>query len=115
MKYFLIAGEASGDLHASRLMMELQEADPGAQFRFMGGDLMASVADGMVMHYRETSYMLADVFFHLRKIFRNMRILKRSLIQWQPDVLIPVDYPGFNLRMSRFAYGHGLKVFYFIT
>jgi len=115
MKYFLIAGEASGDLHASRLMKELQESDPGAQFRFMGGDLMASVAEGMVMHYRETSYMLADVFFHLRKIFRNMRILKRNLLQWQPDVLIPVDYPGFNLRMSRFACMHGLRVFYFIS
>jgi len=115
MKYFLIAGEASGDLHASRLMQELQEADPEARFRYMGGDLMGAVAEGRVMHYRETSYMLADVFFHLRKIFRNMRILKRSLLEWQPDVMIPVDYPGFNLRMSRFAFGHGIRVFYYIS
>ncbi|TFH22091.1 MAG: lipid-A-disaccharide synthase, partial [Bacteroidia bacterium] len=115
MKYFLIAGEASGDMHASRLMKELQEADPGADFRYMGGDLMKAESEGMVMHYRETSYMMADVFLHLGKIFRNMRIIKRTILQWQPDVLIPVDYPGFNLRMSRFAYTHGIKVFYYIS
>lgn len=115
MKYFLIAGEASGDLHASRLMQELKEADPEAEFRYMGGDLMSEVSEDMLMHYRETSYMMADVFFHLGKIFRNMRILKRALLQWQPDVFIPVDYPGFNLRMSRFAYTHGIKVFYYIS
>jgi lipid-A-disaccharide synthase len=115
MKYFLIAGEASGDLHASGLMKELREADPEAEFRYMGGDLMGALSEGMVMHYRETSYMLADVFLHLGKIFRNMRILKRSLLEWQPDVFIPVDYPGFNLRMSRFACAHGLRVFYYIS
>lgn len=102
-------------MHASGLMKELRKADPEAEFRYMGGDLMGAVSEGMVMHYRETSYMLADVFFHLGKIFRNMRILKRSLLEWQPDVLIPVDYPGFNLRMSRFACTHGLRVFYFIS
>ena len=115
MKYFLIAGEASGDLHASRLMKELQEADPQAEFRYMGGDLMKEVSEGMVMHYRETSYMLADVFLHLGKILRNMRVLKRSILRWKPDVVIPVDYPGFNLRMSRFAFSRGLRVFYFIS
>ncbi|MCK5066774.1 MAG: lipid-A-disaccharide synthase [Bacteroidales bacterium] len=115
MKYFLIAGEASGDLHASNLMKGLQEADSGAEFRYMGGDLMRGVSDGMVMHYRETSYMMLDVLFHLGKIFRNMRKLKRTILQWQPDVLIPVDYPGFNMRMSRFAYTHGIKVFYYIS
>ena len=102
-------------MHASRLMKELQEADPGADFRYMGGDLMKAESEGMVMHYRETSYMMADVFLHLGKIFRNMRIIKRTILQWQPDVLIPVDYPGFNLRMSRFAYTHGIKVFYYIS
>ncbi len=115
MKYFLIAGEASGDLHASNLMKGLQEADPGAEFRYMGGDLMRGVSDGMVMHYRETSYMMLDVLFHLGKIFRNMRKIKRTILQWQPDVLIPVDYPGFNMRMSQFAYTHGIKVFYYIS
>ncbi len=115
MKYFLIAGEASGDLHASRLMKELQEADPQADFRYMGGDLMKEVSDGMVMHYRETSYMLADVFLHLGKILRNMRLLKRTILRWKPDVVIPVDYPGFNLRLSRFAFSRGLRVFYYIS
>lgn len=115
MKYFLIAGEASGDLHASNLMREILEADPRAEFCYMGGDLMKEVAEGMVMHYRETSYMLLDVLFHLRKIFRNMRILKRKLLQWEPHVFIPVDYPGFNLRISRFASTHGIRVFYFIS
>jgi lipid-A-disaccharide synthase len=115
MKYFLIAGEASGDLHASRLMKELQEADPEADFQYMGGDLMKEVSDGMVMHYRETSYMLADVFLHLGKILRNMRLLKRTILHWEPDVVIPVDYPGFNLRMSRFAFSRGLRVFYYIS
>jgi lipid-A-disaccharide synthase len=115
MKYFLIAGEASGDLHASNLMQELKEADPEAEFRYMGGDLMSAVSEGMVMHYRETSYMLADVFLHLGKIFRNMRIIKSMLLQWQPDVLIPVDYPGFNMRMARFAFTRGIKVFYYIS
>jgi lipid-A-disaccharide synthase len=115
MKYFLIAGEASGDLHASNLMKGLQEADPGAEFRYMGGDRMRGVSDGMMMHYRETSYMMLDVLFHLGKIFRTMRAIKRTIIQWQPDVLIPVDYPGFNMRMSRFAYTHGIKVFYYIS
>lgn len=115
MKYFLIAGEASGDLHASRLMQELKEADPKAEFRYMGGDLMSAVSEGMVMHYRETSYMFADVFLHLGKIFRNMRIIKQNLLQWQPDLVIPVDYPGFNMRMARFAFTRGLKVFYYIS
>jgi len=115
MKYFLIAGEASGDLHASRLMEELKKSDPEAEFRYMGGDLMQAVSEGMLMHYRETSYMLADVFLHLGKILRNMRIIKESILRWQPDVVIPVDYPGFNLRISKFAFKKGLRVFYYIS
>jgi len=115
MKYFIIAGEASGDLHASNLMRELLVADPQAEFCYMGGDLMQGVADGMMMHYRETSYMFLDVLFHLRKIFRNMRLIKTRILEWKPDVLIPVDYPGFNLRMARFASGHGIRVFYYIS
>jgi lipid-A-disaccharide synthase len=115
MKYFLIAGEASGDLHASNLMKGLREADPEAEFCYMGGDLMKEVAGTMVMHYRETSYMLLDVLFHLRKIFRNMRIIKKKILAWGPDVLIPLDYPGFNLRMARFASRHGIPVFYYIS
>jgi lipid-A-disaccharide synthase len=115
MKYFLIAGEASGDLHASNLMKGLLESDPWAEFCFMGGDLMEDVGGEMVIHYRETSYMMTDVFFHMRKIIRNMRLVKRKILEWKPDVLIPVDYPGFNLRMARFASGHGIRVFYYIS
>ncbi len=115
MKYFLIVGEASGDLHASNLMKGLLRADPGAEFCYMGGDLMQEVSSGMVMHYRETNYMMADVFLHLGKIFRNMRLIKQKILEWEPDVLIPVDYPGFNLRISKFASGHGIRVFYFIS
>lgn len=115
MKYFLIAGEASGDLHASNLMKELIKLDPQADFRFMGGELMQSVSGTLVMHYRETSYMMLDVLLHLGKIFGNMRQLRSEIRSWQPDVVIPVDYPGFNLRISRFASSIGLRVFYFIS
>jgi len=115
MKYFLIVGEASGDLHASNLMKGLLEADPQAEFCYMGGDLMKEVSAEMVMHYRETSYMFLDVLLHLRKIFRNMRLIKNKILEWKPDVLIPVDYPGFNLRISRFASEHGIRVFYYIS
>ncbi|MDF1575964.1 MAG: lipid-A-disaccharide synthase [Bacteroidales bacterium] len=115
MKYFLIAGEASGDLHGSSLMKELCKMDPEAEFCYMGGDLMQGVAGGMVMHYRETSFMMLDVLFHLRKIFRNLRLMKRKILEWDPDVLIPVDYPGFNMRMARFAAGRGIRVFYYIS
>lgn len=115
MKYFLIVGEASGDLHASNLMRELLKADPKAEFCFMGGDLMQEVSGEMVMHYRETSYMFLDVLFHLRKIFRNMSLIKSTILEWKPDVVIPVDYPGFNMRMARFASERGIPVFYYIS
>ncbi|MEN8228823.1 MAG: lipid-A-disaccharide synthase [Bacteroidota bacterium] len=115
MKYFLIAGEASGDLHASNLMKGLKQHDPLAEFRFMGGDLMKAVSDGMVVHYRETNYMMLDVLLHLGKIFKSMRRVKSEIQNWQPDVVIPVDFPGFNMRMARFASSLGLKVFYFIS
>jgi lipid-A-disaccharide synthase len=115
MKYFLIAGEASGDLHASNLMKALKVADPGAEFRYMGGDLMAGVAPGMVLHYRETSFMLLDVLLHLGKIFRNLGLIKEAIRQWGPDAVIPVDYPGFNMRVARFATGIGSRVYYFIS
>jgi lipid-A-disaccharide synthase len=115
MKYFLIAGEASGDLHASNLMKGILECDRQAQFCFMGGDLMQEVSGEMVMHFRETSFMFLDVLFHLGKIFRNMRLIRRKILEWKPDVLIPVDYPGFNMRMARFASKHGFVVFYYIS
>jgi len=115
MKYFLIAGEASGDLHASNLMKGLLRADPSARFRYMGGDLMEGVAPGRVIHYKEISYMMLDFLLHMGKIVRSMRTLRREIRSWQPDVVIPVDFPGFNLRLARFASGLGLKVFYFIS
>ncbi len=115
MKYFLIAGEASGDLHASNLMRGLMEHDPGARFRYMGGDLMEGASGKLVLHYRETNYMMLDVLFHLRKIFRNMWVIRQEIRRWEPDVVIPVDYPGFNLRMARYAWKRGFPVFYFIT
>jgi len=115
MKYFLVAGEASGDLHASNLMKALKEADPGAEFRYMGGDLMAGAAPGMVLHYRETSFMFLDVLVRLRKILRNLGTIREAIRQWEPDAVIPVDYPGFNMRIARFASGIGSRVFYFIT
>ncbi len=115
MKYFLIAGEASGDLHASNLMKHLIVHDPEAEFRFMGGDLMEDVYPGLVMHFRETNYMFADVFLHLGKILRNIRRIKSELESWRPDVVIPVDYWGFNGRITKFAFSKGLRVHYFIT
>ena len=114
MKYFLIAGEDSGDLHASNLMKQLKKQDPEAEFRFKGGDLMQEVADGFVMHYRDTSYMLTDIFLHLRKILRNIRKMKAHMREWQPDLFIPVDYGGFNFRMAKFARSQNIRVFYYI-
>ncbi len=115
MKYFLIAGEASGDLHSSNLMKELIRLDSHAQFRYLGGDLMQEVSPGMVMHYKDTAFMMADVFLNLGKIFRNLRKIKDELLQWEPDVVIPVDYPGFNMRIAKFASQKGMRVYYFIS
>ena len=117
MKYYLIAGEASGDLHASHLMRELQKADPQAQFRFFGGDMMQNVGGTRVRHYRELAYMgFIPVLLHLRTIMRNMAMCKADIRQWQPDVVILVDYPGFNLSIARFVKSHtGIPVFYYIS
>lgn len=102
MKYYLIAGEASGDLHASHLMMELKRQDSEAEFRFFGGDLMAAVGGTRVKHYRELAYMgFIPVLLHLRTILRNMRFCKQDIREWQPDVVILVDYPGFNLDIAK--------------
>ena len=97
MKYYLIVGEASGDLHASHLMTALKAEDPQAEFRFFGGDLMAAVGGTLVKHYKELAYMgFIPVLLHLRTIFANMKRCKEDIAAWQPDVLILVDYPGFN-------------------
>ena len=119
MKYYLIAGEASGDLHASNLIKGLLESDPQAEFRFWGGDKMLAASGDrgqLVRHYRDSAVMgLSDVLKSAGKIRRNIALCKRDLLEWKPDVVIPVDYPGFNLRIARFAHAHGLKVFWYIA
>ena len=117
MKYYLIAGEASGDLHASRLMMALKEQDPEADFRFYGGDQMLSAGGTMVKHYRELAYMgFVPVLLHLPTILRNMKQAKRDIVAWQPDVVILVDYPGFNLDIAKFVKQNTqIPVYYYIS
>lgn len=117
MRYYLIVGEASGDLHASHLMRALKEQDAGAEFRFFGGDLMAAEGGTLVKHYRELAYMgFLPVLMHLRTIFRNMRRCKQDIVQWKPDVLILVDYPGFNLDIAKYIHRHtSIPVFYYIS
>ena len=116
MKYFIIAGEASGDLHASHLMRELKRADGNAEFVFFGGDLMLHEGGTLLKHYREMAFMgLIPVLLNLGKIKKNFRIAEQKLLEFKPDVLILVDYPGFNLRMAEFAHLHGIKVFYYIS
>ncbi|MDE7118558.1 MAG: lipid-A-disaccharide synthase, partial [Bacteroidaceae bacterium] len=117
MKYYLIAGEASGDLHASNLMAALKQEDSKAEFRFYGGDKMAAVGGTMVKHYRELAYMgFIPVLLHLPTILRNMRQCKADIAQWKPDVVILVDYPGFNLDIAKYVHKHGIcKVYYYIS
>lgn len=117
MKYYLIVGEASGDLHASHLMSALKAEDPQADFRFFGGDLMAAVGGKMVKHYKELAYMgFVPVLLHLRTIFANMKRCKEDIVAWNPDVVILVDYPGFNLNIAKFVHAQTqIPVYYFIA
>jgi lipid-A-disaccharide synthase len=116
MKYYIIAGEASGDLHASNLMKELKKLDADTVFRCWGGDLMAKQGAVLVRHYRDLAFMgFFEVLTHLDKITKNIRFCKKDILEFNPDVLILVDYPGFNLRISRFAHDHGIRVFYYIS
>ena len=117
MKYYLIVGEASGDLHASNLMKSIKAVDTEAQFRFFGGDLMSAVGGTRVKHYRELAYMgFIPVLMHLRTIFANMRLCKKDVEEWAPDVLILVDYPGFNLSVAEYVHKNtDIPVFYYIS
>ncbi len=116
MRYFLIAGEASGDLHASHLMHELKNVDANASFSYFGGDLMANEGGILLKHYREMAFMgILPVLLNLGKISSNLQLAELSLLDFKPDVLILVDYPGFNLRMAEFAKMNGIKVFYYIS
>lgn len=125
MKYYLIVGEASGDLHASHLMQSLKTYDKAAEFRYFGGDLMTAEGGTSVKHFRELSYMgFIPVLLHLPTIFRNMAMCKKDILAWQPDVVILVDYPGFNLDIAKFVHSltpdnSGMicrpQVFYYIS
>ena len=104
MRYYLIVGEASGDLHASRLMKALKYYDEESEFRFFGGDQMAAVGGTLVKHYKDLAYMgFVPVLLHLNTIFKNMKMCKEDIVRWQPDVVILVDYPGFNLNIAKFV------------
>lgn len=117
MKYYLIVGEASGDLHASNLMKALKEQDNQAEFRFFGGDLMSAVGGTRVKHYKELAYMgFIPVLLHLRTIFKNMDLCKKDISRWNPDVVILVDYPGFNLKIAKYVKKHtSIPVYYYIS
>lgn len=117
MRYYLIVGEASGDLHASRLMRSLKNADELAEFRFFGGDLMAAEGGTLVKHYRDLAYMgFVPVLLHLNTIFKNMAFCKRDIVAWNPDVVILVDYPGFNLNIAKFVHAKThIPVYYYIS
>lgn len=117
MKYYLIVGEASGDLHASNLMRALKKLDDEAEFRFFGGELMAKVGGTCVKSYKDMAYMgFIPVLMHLRTIFRNMDFCKADIVSWNPDVLILVDYPGFNLKIAKYIRAHtSIPVYYYIS
>lgn len=121
MKYYIIAGEASGDLHGSNLILGLKEEDPQASFRFWGGDLMSAAIDPSgntepVRHYKEGAVMgFGDVLGKAGKLLGNIRLCKEDIVRWGPDVVILIDYPGFNMKIARFCHGKGIRVFYYIA
>jgi lipid-A-disaccharide synthase len=117
MKYYLIVGEASGDLHASHLMRSLKNIDNDAQFRFFGGDMMIAVGGTCVRHYRDLAYMgFIPVLLHLPTILSNMQMCKDDILSWQPDCVILVDYPGFNLKIAKFVKSKtNIPVYYYIS
>jgi lipid-A-disaccharide synthase len=116
MKYYIIAGEASGDLHGSNLMKALYKEDPKADIRCWGGDLMQNVGGIQVKHYRELAFMgFIEVIFNLKTILNNIKICKKDILEFQPDVLVFIDYPGFNLRIAKWAKELGMRTHYYIS
>ena len=116
MKYYILAGEASGDLHASNLMKALKDVDENAEFRFWGGDLMQQQGGTLVKHYKELAFMgFSEVIMNLRTIFRNIKFCKEDISSFNPDVIIFVDYPGFNMRIAEWAKKEGIKTHYYIS
>lgn len=116
MKYYIIAGEASGDLHASNLMKALKKLDHEARFRFWGGDLMQAQGGTLVKHYRDLAFMgFIEVFYNLRTILKNIDFCKKDIAEYQPDALIFIDYPGFNLRIAKWAKEQGIPTHFYIS
>ena len=116
MKYYIISGEASGDLHGSNLMKAIYRHDPQAEVRFWGGDLMQSVGGTMVKHIRDLAIMgIVEVVAHLRTVLANIRLCKQDILAYNPDAVVFIDYPGFNLRIAKFTHSHGFKNFYYIS
>ena len=116
MNYYIIAGEASGDLHGSNLMIALQKQDVNATFRFWGGDLMQNVSTGLVKHYKDLAFMgFLEVVRNLRTISKNLTFCKKDIESFNPDVIIFIDYPGFNLRIAKWAKQQGYKTHYYIS
>ena len=116
MKYYLIAGEASGDLQASYLIKELKIADSNAEIRCWGGELMEKQGATLVKHYKELAFMgIEQVLLNIRTIFKNMSFCKKDILTYNPDVLILVDYPGFNMKIAKWANANGIKVYYYIS
>lgn len=116
MKYYIIAGEASGDLHGHNLMRALRQADPRSEFRFWGGDLMQSIEDNLVTHYRDMAFMgFVEVVKHLPTILGFFKKAKADILAYQPDRVILIDYPGFNLRMAKWLHQQGIATTYYIT
>ncbi|MBX7202484.1 MAG: lipid-A-disaccharide synthase [Bacteroidia bacterium] len=116
MKYYIIAGEASGDLHGAGLIKALHKSDPEAQIRCWGGELMQTAGAELVKHYRELAFMgFTEVIMNLPEILRNLRFCKTDVLNFRPDVIILIDYPGFNMRIASFARAHNIKVYYYIS
>lgn len=116
MKYFIIAGEASGDLHGSNLIKAIKHKDTHAEFNFWGGDLMKAEANGLLVHYKDVTIMgFVEVLFNIRTIFKNLETCKKQILFFKPDVVVLIDYPGFNLRIAEFCKSQGIKVVYYIA
>ena len=116
MKYYIVVGEASGDLHASNLIKKIRQIDSAAQIRGCGGDLMRNAGADLLLHYKDMAFMgFWEVFTHLPEVLGNIKRCKTDILDWKPDVLVLVDYPGFNLRIAKFAKEHHIKVVYYIS
>jgi len=116
MRYYIIAGEASGDLHGSNLIRELRVQEPDAQIRCWGGDLMQEAGGTIVKHFRELAFMgFVEVIMNLRTILNNLHFCKKDIADWKPDAIILIDYPGFNLRIAEWAHAQGIKLIYYIS